>query len=355
MALMKIIYFDLETTDVRPPSNPDIVQILCIGAINECDGNSFLKYMHPTCKINPEASRINGMTIRDGNLYHLNHVIPYKSTVKEGLIKFMDFLGRQSKDGKYEICLIAHNCHGFDQIVLTSNMNRFGIGRPNNCKINFACSMKMASPIIKGGKSLGKCLAFLFDDQQLEIHHVMEDTKDCKRISEEIAFRRGYQDVYDMLNHNQDCIRPMNEQCMPEVGRCKCGEAVHAELTPCLEPGEKRVDTWNHFQECTGLQLNLTERELANARVAFAKKDSLGNGSICLRYVDAILADLGQDPKIQPHLSFDTRKDYAACPSVCYGQFLQLLHIMRVKGTLVDFNIVPEELNLLYGLERLHL
>jgi hypothetical protein len=207
-ANLKIIYFDLETTDVRPPSDPDVVQIMSIGAISESGNKEFTQYMIPTCKVNPEASRVNGMTIRDGKLFLKNQVVPNASTVKEGLVKFMHFLAQESKQGKYELCLIAHNCHRFDQIVLTENMNRFAVDSP--CKIKFACSMKMASPIIKKGKSLGKCLAFLFDAKQCDIHDAMKDARDCKRISEEIAFRREYKDVLDMLMLNQDLICPLD-------------------------------------------------------------------------------------------------------------------------------------------------
>jgi calmodulin len=209
MVDLKIIYFDLKTTDVKPPSNPDIVQILSIGAISD-SGKKFTQFMIPTCKINPEASRINGMTILDGRLFHKNQVVPNASSVKEGLVEFMNFLAQESKQGKNELCLIAHN--RFDQIVLTANMNRFAVDIP--CKIKFACSMEMASPIVEGRKSIGKCLEILFKAQQREVHDAMEDAKDCKRISEKIAFRRESWFLISMymLIKNQDLIQPFDNK-----------------------------------------------------------------------------------------------------------------------------------------------
>jgi hypothetical protein len=314
MALLKIIYFDLETTDVRPPSDPDVVQIFSIGAISESGNKEFTQYMIPTCKVNPEASRINGMTIRDGKLFLKNQVIPNASTVKEGLVKFMKFLARESNQGKYELCLIAHNCHSFDQIVLSNNMYRLAVGRPYNCKISFACSMELASPILGARKSLGKCLEILFKAQQREVHDVMEDTRDCKRISEQIAFRREYKDVHDMLIQNQDHIRPLNLGADDENNNKTTSFSA-------------RVINPEHVPK----QTDLTEEEIKEFKEAFAQFDKGGDGALAINTKDvkAVMRSIELNPTEAELQDMINRYDTDGTGTIYFAEFLTMVRKMK--------------------------
>jgi DNA polymerase III epsilon subunit-like protein len=317
MAHLKIIYFDLETTDVRPPNDPGVVQILSIGAISERSGSAgkeFTQYMIPTCEINPEASRINGMTVRDGRLFLKNQLVPNASSVKKGLVKFMHFLAQESKQGKYELCLIAHNCHSFDQIVLSNNMYRFAVGRPYNCKISFACSMELASPILGKRKSLGKCLEILFKAQQREVHDVMEDTKDCKRISEQIAFRREYQDVYDMLYHNQDHIRPLNLDAAGDDNN------NFTSLSPYVINPE-------HIP----LQTDLTKEQISEFKKAFVLFDHGGHGAMAINTKDlnAVMRSIELNPTEAELQDMINKFDTDGTGTIYFAEFLTMVRKMK--------------------------
>jgi hypothetical protein len=310
-AHLKIIYFDLETTDVKPPSNPDVVQILSIGAISDSSGKEFIKYMIPTCKINPEASRINGMTIQRGRLLLKNQVVPNASTVKEGLVKFMHFLAQESKQGKYELCLIAHNCHRFDQIVLTENMNRFAVNSP--CKIKFACSMAIASPILKGRKSLSKCLAFLFDAKRFDIHDAMKDARDCKRISEEIGFRRKYKDVLDMLMLNQDLIRPLDLSACENINE---PVPIYAKVI--------------HADQVSAEPDRLTKEQIAEFQVAFSVFDKDGQpDTINTKDLGALSRSLGLKPTESELKDMIKKVDSDGSGTIYFAEFLAMVRRMK--------------------------
>jgi calmodulin len=303
-AHLKIIYFDLETTDLKPSNR----QILAIGAISNSSGKEFIKYMIPTCKINPEASRINGMTVRDGKLYLKNQVVPNASSVKEGLVKFMDFLAQESEQGKFELCLIAHNCHRFDQIVLTENMNSFLVDWPYKCKISFACSMEMGSTILKGRtKSLGTFLDFFFGAQRLEVHDAMEDAKDCKRISEQIAFRREYKDVLDMLMLNQDLIRPLDLGAGESNNKTKSAQVI--------DPPDQ-----------------LTEEQIAEFKEAFSLFDKDGDGTITTKELGTVMRSLGQNPTESELQDMINEVDADGNGTIDFPEFLTMM-ARKMKDT----------------------
>jgi hypothetical protein len=58
-------------------------------------------------------------------------------------------------------------------------------------------------------KSVGKSGTLLHFHGFL-YYYKYKNAKDCKRISEQIAFRREYKDVLDMLMLNQDLICPLD-------------------------------------------------------------------------------------------------------------------------------------------------
>ena len=89
----KIVYYDLETTGLKPLQGNRGVQIISIGAVTD-RGQWFQNFINPTCAISSGASRING-------LYHDSYGdlvdsdgddIEDVQTPYEGLGKFLDWL-----------------------------------------------------------------------------------------------------------------------------------------------------------------------------------------------------------------------------------------------------------------------
>ena len=92
-----IIFYDLETTDCKPWSRPKHagVQILSIGAVNGKTGEEFLKFVLPTCEINPEAAKKNGFT-KSGNELLLRGVKVDAREPEVVLQEFLDWLENQN-------------------------------------------------------------------------------------------------------------------------------------------------------------------------------------------------------------------------------------------------------------------
>ena len=92
-----IVYYDLETTDCKPLTRPKHkgVQILAIGAMNGKTGEEFMKYILPTCEINPGAARVNGFAISGDELL-LRGVRVDARKAEEVLPEFLDWLENQN-------------------------------------------------------------------------------------------------------------------------------------------------------------------------------------------------------------------------------------------------------------------
>ena len=92
-----IIFYDLETTDCKPSSRPRHagVQILSIGAVNGKTGEEFMKYVLPTCEINPEAAKKNGFS-KSGDELLLRGVKVDARKPEAVLPEFLDWLERQN-------------------------------------------------------------------------------------------------------------------------------------------------------------------------------------------------------------------------------------------------------------------
>ena len=105
---MKIVYYDLETTDMRPVTGPHGVQIIQIGAVCKRTGLGFNNYLIPTVPISPGATQVHGLTRgilvqkwRNGD----SDVFPNMAV---GLKHFMDVLQFQKDYRSEEIGLVSY-------------------------------------------------------------------------------------------------------------------------------------------------------------------------------------------------------------------------------------------------------
>ncbi len=105
------VFYDLETTDLRPEVDHEGVQIVSIGAVTSSRRARFERYLYPTCRIEPGATRIHGL-VRDrnhGDLYSQNSG-NYMDAVSmtEGLNGFMQFLYEVSQNGREMVVLVNY-------------------------------------------------------------------------------------------------------------------------------------------------------------------------------------------------------------------------------------------------------
>ena len=107
--MVKVIYYDLETTNLRPVSGPNGVEIVQIGAVCKHTRNKTQKklniYIIPTCRISLGATRVHGLTrqelIEDERKY--NNVFHPET----GLQEFMEFLNEQREFDDEMIIMVS--------------------------------------------------------------------------------------------------------------------------------------------------------------------------------------------------------------------------------------------------------
>ncbi|XP_026481536.1 uncharacterized protein LOC113388366 [Ctenocephalides felis] len=104
----KIVYFNVDTPDLHD------YEILKIAAKFDEKDEEFKKYITPTKNINPVASDVNGLTIREGILHLDNEPVP-TCGLKEALSYFKQFLEENSNG----CCVLVAHCVSFhsDRLV----------------------------------------------------------------------------------------------------------------------------------------------------------------------------------------------------------------------------------------------
>jgi len=212
--MVKVIYYDLETTGLRPLTGPNGVEIVQIGAVCKHTRNKNTQeldiYLVPNGRINPGATQIHGLT-RDeliGDLLDRKYDNVYRP--QQGLQEFMNFVDEQRDYDNEKILLVAHNNRGFDQKVLLNNMRKFNVAWPNGQYINFFDSldlMKKVKDVSNGNLtkiSLNACLDYFFQEEQASPHTAFWDADDCRRICEHGAKKLGYGSYQHYIRSHYD-------------------------------------------------------------------------------------------------------------------------------------------------------
>ena len=106
--MVKVIYYDLETTNLRPLTGPNGIEIVQIGAVCKHTRNKKTQtlsvHLVPNREISAGATKVHGLT-RDRLIREFDARRP-----KQGLQVFMNFL-EQQKDYKEEnIWLVSLLC-----------------------------------------------------------------------------------------------------------------------------------------------------------------------------------------------------------------------------------------------------
>ena len=119
---MVVVYYDLETTGLNVQRD----QIISIGAITE-NGDSFEKFIVPTCRIHKKATNIHGMAKdqRANRLYDVNTRYYIDAEYPEEVLEeFMNWLWSKNAS-----VLVAHGNRRFDSVIFENCMEKFGLSQ----------------------------------------------------------------------------------------------------------------------------------------------------------------------------------------------------------------------------------
>lgn len=118
---MKAIYYDTETTGVKPGKD----RVIEIAAFDPKHDRQFCTFINPEMAIPPESTAICHIT---------NDMVKDAPLIKEALQAFVDFC-------EGEVVLIAHNNDAFDKLFLESEFARANLPMP---KWEYIDSLKWA-------------------------------------------------------------------------------------------------------------------------------------------------------------------------------------------------------------------
>ena len=111
---MKIVYFDLETTNIRPVTGDFGVEIISIGAVGrEYEFRIFM--IPPSRLISPGASNVHGITMQDLNDKYENYDEDTFLT-KDGLKKLIKFILEERQNPLEEIVLVSTHLKSLKEI-----------------------------------------------------------------------------------------------------------------------------------------------------------------------------------------------------------------------------------------------
>src|SRR5262245_48513836 len=108
---MKPIYYDTETTGVKPGKD----RIIEIAAFDPTADRRFCTFTNPECPIPAESTAITNIT---------DEMVKDAPLIKETLVSFVEFCAG-------EVVLIAHNNDAFDKLFLEAEFLRAGLPMPS--------------------------------------------------------------------------------------------------------------------------------------------------------------------------------------------------------------------------------
>jgi DNA polymerase III epsilon subunit-like protein len=131
-----LVYWDCETTGLRPLTGREVVQPLQLAAVTEVNGEQLLfnTFIRPTKPIDPSASEVNKLYMESGRLVRRRPAGPEEAlpTVElaSGLGQLWAWLEEVAGLAGRPLLLVAHYGKGFDYPVLLANMENLGISVP---------------------------------------------------------------------------------------------------------------------------------------------------------------------------------------------------------------------------------
>jgi len=204
-----VVYFDLETTGLK--LNTDQI---CSIAASRYNGTDFKKkkvefeaFLTPTCDFDPNATKLNGMKIKNNKLLKKGKRVKALES-KKGLRKFLKWIKSLNKD---KIVLVAHNCILYDAILLKNNLKRCKLSLPSN--IVFADTRNMIKEFRKYPNGVKKlkdekletCLRHFLNEKQS--HEATSDTIGLMKIARKVSKKLGFESFHDYLKNRPQFLQ----------------------------------------------------------------------------------------------------------------------------------------------------
>ena len=174
------VFYDLETTGFGQ------AQIVGLGAVDNI-GNTFHRYIIPTCSITPGASKVHGITKVKNELFIHGQKIQDSVHPNEGLEDFIEWIDELKP--KY---LVAHNNHQFDLKILKFNLNKFKVVKPMKKVVNKDSLEFVRNEFKLASNTLAFCLKHFCGRVQEEPHDALADSIACKDVCEAAAKQLGF-------------------------------------------------------------------------------------------------------------------------------------------------------------------
>lgn len=181
----KAIYYDTETTGVRPGKD----RIIEIAAFEASEDRSFCSFTNPECSIPPESSAISGIT---------DEMVKDAPPIRDVLASFVEFCPEGT-------ILIAHNNDAFDKLFLESEFQRAGLTMP---KWTFIDTLKWAR---KYRSDLPRhSLQFLREVYGVpanQAHRALDDCKVLHQVFSQMIGDLSWDVIINLLSTAQKLVR----------------------------------------------------------------------------------------------------------------------------------------------------
>lgn len=182
---MRPIYYDTETTGVRPGKD----RIVELAAFDPDRNKTFCTFFNPQTPIPKEATAISGIT---------DEMVKEAPSFKEKAHEFFSFC-------EGEVVLIAHNNDAFDRLFLEDEYQRCGLSLP---PWNFVDSLKWAR---KYRSDLPRHhLQFLREAYQIDplsAHRALNDVLILHQVFQKMIDDLSMQEVIALLSQTREVVR----------------------------------------------------------------------------------------------------------------------------------------------------
>ena len=145
------------------------------------------QYMQPTQQIDPGASRVNNLTIRDDKLCYNGAECSNVVSAERGIIHFITHIKKYYPDG---VLLIAHNGDKFDFPLLQRDLKKYGSDLKMKYRVAGLDSLNVFRRMYPGLRAYNQPYLverFLENENVGAAHEAVGDCSNLKRVIETAA------------------------------------------------------------------------------------------------------------------------------------------------------------------------
>ena len=173
------IYFDLETTGYGGLGYfHKLHRIIQIGAVTE-GGRTFKAFVNPQTKIDARSTNFHGISDDD---------VVQAETFNKVWKRFMEDFVSYRPSRTSPLVLIAHNCFGFDQLIIEKELHRFGLSTGHVEFQDTEPTFRYQFPCLKS-YNLAKMVKHFIPNYHFRAHDALEDAKALRALCQQVKMR----------------------------------------------------------------------------------------------------------------------------------------------------------------------